>query len=411
MFRNTRPTVIGDNEFIALMALLMSLVALAIDTMLPALAVIGSDLGVINPNHNQLIISVIFLGVAIGQLLYGPLSDSVGRKPAIYLGTGIFMLGSILSLFATSFSIMLAGRLLQGLGIAGPRIVTMALIRDKYEGREMAKVMSFVITLFILAPTVAPAIGQVIISFSHWRAIFAFFLLLALITMVWLAVRQPETLAVEKRITLSLSRVLSAVREVCLNRISFGYTLTSGFLSGLFLVFLTTSPQILQGQYELGVKFPIYFAALSIAVGITTFLNGKIVMRFGMRLLCHRALYILFAVSLLYCYPAFNYNGHPPLWTFMGYLILCFFAVGFVFGNLNALAMQPLGHIAGVGAAVIGSLSTLISLPIGIFIGHSYNDTVLPLVLGFLGCSLSCILLVTWTERTADMSKISEKDS
>ncbi|MBT7953254.1 MAG: multidrug effflux MFS transporter [Gammaproteobacteria bacterium] len=411
MFRNTRPTVIGDNEFIALMALLMSLVALAIDTMLPALAVIGGDLGVINPNHNQLIISVIFFGVAIGQLLYGPLSDSIGRKPAIYIGIGIFMLGSIMSLFATNFPVMLAGRLLQGLGIAGPRIVMMALIRDKYEGREMAKVMSFVITLFILAPTIAPAIGQIIISFGHWRAIFAFFLLLSVISMVWLAIRQPETLVVEKRIPLSLSRVLSAIREVCSNRIAIGYTLTNGFLSGLFLVFLTTSPQILQEQYELGVKFPIYFAALSIAVGLTTFLNGKIVMRFGMRILCHRALYILFAVSLLYCLPAFNYNGHPPLWTFMGYLILCFFAIGFVFGNLNALAMQPLGHIAGVGAAVIGSLSTLMSLPIGIYIGHSYNGTILPLVMGFLGCSLACIVLVIWTEHTADATVKSDLDS
>jgi DHA1 family bicyclomycin/chloramphenicol resistance-like MFS transporter len=399
MFRKPGPTVIGDNEFIALMALLMSLVALTIDTMLPALAVIGRDLGVINPNHNQLIITVIFLGIAIGQLLYGPLSDSIGRKPAIYIGTGIFMLGSIMSLLATSFTLMLAGRLLQGLGIAGPRIVTMAVIRDKYEGRQMAKVMSFVITLFILAPTIAPALGQIIISFSHWRVIFAFFILLSLITMAWLAFRQPETLPIEKRIPLSLSRVWSAVCEVCSNRISFGYTLTSGFLSGLFLVFLTTSPQIMLEQYELGAKFPIYFAVICLSVGVSTFLNGKIVMRFGMRLLCRWALYILFILSLLYCFSAFDYNGHPPLWTFIGYLMLCFFCVGFLFGNLNALAMQPLGHIAGVGAAVIGSLSTLISLPIGISIGHSYNGTILPLVMGFLGCSLSCILLVTWTER------------
>ncbi len=411
MFRNTRPTVIGDSEFISLMALLMSLVALAIDTMLPALAVIGEDLAVTDANQNQLIITVIFLGLAIGQLFYGPLSDSIGRKPAIYIGTGSFMIGCLMSLFATDFSIMLAGRLLQGLGIAGPRIVTVALIRDKYEGREMAKVMSFIFTLFILAPVVAPALGQVVISVSHWRAIFALFLLLALIAMLWLAVRQPETLSVEKQIPLSLSRVLRATGEVCTNRIAFGYTLTSGFINGMFLAFLSTSPQILQEQYQLGVKFPIYFAFLAMAAGLATFLNGKIVMRYGMRPLCHRALYILFALSLLYLFPAFSHNGHPPLWSFIGFLLLSFFSIGFVFGNLNALAMQPLGHIAGVGAAVVGSLSTLISVPIGIFIGYRYDGTVLPLLLGFIVCSLASIVLAIWTEHRVDAAEITDVDS
>ncbi|MFT5133682.1 MAG: DHA1 family bicyclomycin/chloramphenicol resistance-like MFS transporter [Gammaproteobacteria bacterium] len=402
MSSNNQPNVISDQEFITLMAILMSLVALAIDTMLPALAVIGTDLGVTVANDNQLIISVIFIGLAVGQLLYGPLSDSIGRKPAIISGTGVFMLGCLMSLFATTFSFMLAGRLLQGLGIAGPRIVTIALIRDKYEGREMAKVMSFVMTLFILAPVVAPALGQGIISFAHWRAIFALLLLLGLISVCWFALRQPETLPVEKRVPLSLSRVLSAMWEVCSNRIALGYTLTAGFVSGLFLAFLTTSPQILQEQYQLGVKFPFYFALIALAVGLASFVNGKIVMRYGMLLLCHRALYIFFILSLLYWFPASSFNGHPPLWTFIGFLLLSFFCIGIVWGNLNALAMQPLGHIAGVGAAVVGSLSTLMSVPIGIFIGNSYDGTILPLLLGFILCSLSAIVLVTWTERTSD---------
>jgi len=401
MFRHTKPTVIGDNEFIALMALLMSLVALAIDTMLPALAVIGEDLGVSNANHNQLVISVIFLGLAFGQILYGPLSDSIGRKPAIYIGTGIFMLGCIMSLFSTNITIMLLGRLLQGLGIASPRSVIVALVRDKYEGREMAKVMSFIFTLFILAPVVAPALGQLIISFSHWRAIFTLFLLLAAIAMIWLALRQPETLVAENRIPFSLSRILSAVKEICLNRIAFGYTLVSGFVSGMFLAFLSSSPQILQEQYQLGVKFPLYFAILSLAVGFATFANGKLVMRFGMRLLSHWAIYAYFILSLLYLYPALSYDGHPPLWTYITYLLLCFFSIGFVFGNVNALAMQPLGHIAGVGAAVTGSLATLMSVPIGIYIGHSYNGSILPLLWGFIICSFACIVIGIWTERPA----------
>ena len=411
MFRNTRPSAIGDSEFIALMALLMSLIALAIDTMLPALAVIGGDLGVIDANHNQLIISIFILGLALGQVLYGPLSDTIGRKPVIYLGSGIFMLGCFISLFATSFLLMLAGRLIQGLGIAGIRIVIVALIRDKYKGREMAKTMSFIMTLFMLVPIIAPAIGQAIVSFSHWRVIFGFFLLLAVISIVWFYLRQPETLSIDKRVPLSLSKVLSATVEVCSNRIALGYTLVNGFINGVFLAFLTTSPQILQEQYQLGTSFPLYFALLAIAVGVATFLNGKIVMRYGMRLLCHRALYGLLVLSVLFCFPTFAYNGHPPLWSFIGFLMITLLSIGFVFSNLSSMAMQPLGHIAGVGAAVIGFLSTLMSVPIAIFIGHSYNGTITPLLMGFIACSLAGIVLAIWTERTAGTAESLKADS
>ena len=398
---NTKTAAIGDSEFIALMALLISLVALSIDTMLPALSTIGADLGVNEANHNQLIISVFYFGLAIGQVFYGPLSDSIGRKPAIYIGTSIFAIACLMSVFAGSFSFMLLARLLQGIGIAGPRIVTMALIRDKFHGNEMARVMSFIMTLFILAPVIAPMFGQLIISFSSWRIIFAVFLLLAIVAMLWLGIRQPETLAEDKRIPLSLSRVMAAVREICANRIALGYTLTNGFLSALFLAFLSTSPQIIQEQYEQGVLFPLYFAILCLAIGFATFVNGRVVMRFGMRALCHSGVYIFTTLSVLFLLPAYLYQGHPPLWAYMLYMSLAFFAIGFVYGNLNALAMEPLGHIAGVGAAVVASLSTLLSLPIGIYIGFSYNGTVIPLLLGFVGCGVSCIVLIAWTEKTA----------
>lgn len=400
MLFRSRPTRIGDLEFISLMALLMSMVALGIDTMLPALGVIGHELGVEDNNQTQLIISLIFLGIAIGQLLYGPLSDSIGRKPAISLGIIVFMLGSIMSLIASDFSTMLTGRLLQGIGLAGPRLVTIALIRDKFEGREMARVMSFVFTLFILTPVVAPALGQLIITFSHWRSIFGLFLFLFLISLVWLGLRQPETLSPEKRIPWSLKGIISAVKEVCSNRIAFGYTLTSGFINALFLAFLSTSPQILQQQYGLGAKFPAYFALLSIAVGLATFINGKLVTRLGMRMLSLWPMYFFLIVSILYLFPSHVFNGHPPLWTFIAYLMMGLFAIGFVFGNLNALAMQPLGHIAGIGAAVVGSLSTFMSVPLGIYIGHSYDGTILPLMYGFVICGALSIMLALWTEKS-----------
>lgn len=389
----------GFPEFVALMALLMSIVALTIDTMLPALVTIGMELGVSDPNHNQYIISVFFLGLAFGQLLYGPLSDSIGRKPSIYIGVAIFMFGCVLSLTAESFNVMLIGRLLQGFGAASPRVISVALIRDLYEGRRMAQVMSYVMALFILVPVIAPALGQLIITLIHWRAIFVVFLLLSCTATLWLAIRQPETLPAAQRTPLSLTRVLKAVADVCAIRTTLGYAITSGFIAGLFLAFLSTSPQILQVQYQLGDLFPLFFAMIACSIGLASFLNGRLVMRLGMHLLARRALWSLLGLSLLYSLPAYLYGGQPPLWTLISYLLAALFSVGLLFGNLNALAMQPLSHLAGVGAAVVGSLSTLISLPLGIFIGHCYDGTVLPLLAGFGACSLAAIIMFTWAGR------------
>jgi DHA1 family bicyclomycin/chloramphenicol resistance-like MFS transporter len=191
-------------EFVALMALMTSLVALSTDAMLPALPLIGGDLGVRNPNNNQLVLSVFFLGVTVGQMLFGPLSDSAGRKPAIYAGLVLFMLGCLLSIIATDFPTMLAGRVLQGIGVAGPRTVTVALIRDQYEGPAMARIMSFVMTVFILVPVAAPMLGQGLLFVADWRAIFVLFLALAVLALGWFALRQPETLPAERRNALSL---------------------------------------------------------------------------------------------------------------------------------------------------------------------------------------------------------------
>jgi DHA1 family bicyclomycin/chloramphenicol resistance-like MFS transporter len=404
MIHSNTHSTIGYREFVALMALMISLVALAIDTMLPALAQIGADFGVADPNDNQLVITSLFLGLAIGQLFYGPLSDSIGRKPCIYLGIVVFIAGCLLSLFATSFTLMIAGRLLQGLGVAGPRIVTVALIRDQYEGRKMAQVMSLVMTLFILMPVVAPALGQGILIVAHWRAIFAAMLVLALVAAVWFALRQPETLPPEKRAAFSPRGVFAAVRVVCLTRTALGYTLVSGLVSGLFIGFLSSSQQLLQIQYELGGQFPLYFAIIALSIGAASFVNARLVLRHGMVVLSAWSLGLFFGASLLYTIFVLLLSGQPPLWSFMGFLLFAFFCIGILFGNLNALAMQPLGHIAGVGAAVTGSLSVFLSLPIGILIGGAYDGTVLPLLVGFTLCSLVAIGLQVWTERSSSPS-------
>jgi DHA1 family bicyclomycin/chloramphenicol resistance-like MFS transporter len=389
---------IGFGEFVALMATLTALVALSIDMVLPALPAIGATLGVQRANDNQLVVSLLFLGFGLGQLFYGPLSDAVGRKPAAYIGLVLFTAGCVLALLSRTFPWMLAGRLLQGIGVAGPRTITIALVRDKFEGRAMARVMSLITMVFILVPIVAPAIGQMILAVSGWRAIFVVYLAMGLIAAVWFHLRQEETWPSSRRMAFSIRRMAAAVREVVTTRRSIGYTVASGFVFGGFLGYLTSAQQILQEQYALGTRFPVYFAILAIAIGGASFANASLVMRHGMHALSTWSLRGICTISIAFAAFATSHAGHPPLWTLMAYLMLSFFGIGLLFGNLNALAMQPLGHIAGTGAAVVGASSMLISLAFGTWIGQSYNGTVLPLVFGFAILSACSILISWWAE-------------
>ena len=384
-------------EFVALLAMMMSLAALSIDAVLPALTIIGGELGVEYENTNQLIISFLFLGMSGGQIFYGPLSDAAGRKPAIYIGFIIFISGTLLSLFAHCFTLMLAGRALQGLGAASPRVVSIAIVRDRYEGQKMAQVMSFIMTIFIIIPILAPALGQLILSVSGWRSIFGLFLFLAFFSLIWFSLRLPETLEKEKRIPFSPVRIISSVREILNTRQSFAYTIISGLIFGSFLGYLNSSQQILQIQYGLGDKFPLYFGILAIAFGTATLMNSKLVTFFSMKNLILRAMQAFVILSGVFLVFSLAQNGHPPFLSFMLYLIPLFFTIGILFGNLNALAMEPLDHIAGIGASTVGSLSTFTALAIGTVIGQSYNGTILPLISGFLllgATALGIILLV-----------------
>ena len=395
---SSKPPTIGLGEFVALMATLTALVALSIDMVLPALPAIGASLGVERANDNQLIVSLLFLGFGLGQLFYGPLSDATGRKPAAYVGLALYTVGCLLALMARSFPLILAGRFLQGVGVAGPRTITLALVRDKFEGREMARVMSLIMGVFILVPIVAPALGQMVLAVLGWRAIFGVYLAMGLFAFVWFAARQDETLPVTRRMPFSLRRSAAAAREVLTNRRSIGYTVASGYVFGAFLGYLTSAQQILQQQYALGTQFPLYFALLAVAIGGASFLNAHLVVRYGMRALTTWSLRGICAVSIGFTAIAVIADGHPPLWMLMTYFMVSFFGIGLLFGNLNALAMQPLGHIAGTGAAIVGATSMLISLALGTWIGQSYNGTVLPLVVGFAVLSACSIVAAWWAE-------------
>lgn len=381
-------------EFVALMAMMMSLTALSIDAMLPALTEIGTDLGVIEANDNQLIISTLFLGLAIGQLFYGPLSDAFGRKPAVYVGLMFFALGCLVSIFATSLPVMLLGRALQGFGLSGTRTISVAIIRDRFKGDQMAQVMSFVMATFILVPCIAPFLGQSILYIAHWSYIFWTILGLGFGLFIWFSARQQETLPKGRRIKFQGRMMIRAAKEVFTTRASIGYTLAAGFVSSAFVGFLNSSQQIFQVQFELQDDFPLFFALVALSVGTASFVNGRMVLKHGMKKMVNWAALGVFLFSSLFLFIMIGFIPTPSLLFFMIYLCATVFCTGILFGNLNSLAMEPLGHIAGMGAAIVGSVSTFISVPFGAYIGMCYNGTVLPLVVGFSVFGLLTIIVV-----------------
>jgi MFS transporter, DHA1 family, multidrug resistance protein len=401
-----RSDVIGFGEFVALTATMTALVALSIDMILSALPAICATLGVQRANDSQLIVSLLFLGFGLGQYFYGPVSESVGRKPAVYIGMALFSAGCLLALLARTFPMMLVGRVLQGVGVGGPRAMTIAIVRDKFEGRAMARVMSLIMAVFILVPVIAPSIGQAVLAVGGWRTIFGIYLALGLVVWVWFAWRQEETLVPSRRIPLSAGNIARGAREVFTHRLALGYTLAAGLIYGAFIGYLSSVQQMLQQQYALGSRFPLYFATLAISLGGASLCNARLVGRHGMRHLAGRALRLVFAVSILFLGVAASRSGQPPLWTLMVYLLVSFFGIGLLFGNLNALAMQPLGHIAGVGAAVVGGSQTLISLALGTLIGQSYDNTVLPLVAGFAILSGLALAVMWFAEAGSPVARV-----
>lgn len=386
-------------EFITLVAFVTALVALATDIMLPALGYIGDSLNVANPNHTQFVISAFFLGLAMGQVVSGPLSDRFGRKPVIYVGYGIFLLGTVVSMLTTHWEILLASRVLQGLGASAPRIAIMALVRDLYEGRGMARIMSIVSAIFIIVPVIAPALGQVVLAMAGWRAIFAVLAVLALSSVLWLGFRQPETLPLDRRRPFSVAVLWAGFKEILRTPATMGYTLCAGLIFGVFMGYLSSAQQVFQTTFLVGDWFAAYFAIAAISIGLASYLNSRLVMDMGMRPLTRRALLCIIGFALAFLPVVVMTGGVPPLWAFMIWLLATFFCLGILFGNLNALAMEPMGHMAGLGAAFVGSLSTLMSLPIGLAVGQFYDGTVYALVIGFGLCGLGAFVVMQATTK------------
>jgi len=374
---------ISFRERIALYALLTSITSISIDALLPGLRQIGADVGVTPPLSTQHVISLFIFGMAFGELLLGPLSDAMGRKKALVLGLCVYALGTIIAMLAGSLEMVILGRFLQGVGVSGPKIATRAMIRDQFEGDAMARAMSFMFTLFILVPMLAPALGQGIIALGGWRSVFALYLVLAGLLGLWLVVRQPETLPAEKRIAFRPKLLLSNGRRILSNRRVAMLIAATGFVFGAQLLYLSTAADLFLDAYGIAETFPFYFAVLAAGIGLASFLNARLVQRFGMDAMARFAFAGLVSAGVLMLLASILWGGRPPLAVLMLLGFAAFFAIGVLFGNLNAMAMRSLGQVAGLGASLIASGSSLIATLFAVGMGAFYDGTMLNLSMGF----------------------------
>lgn len=378
-----QPSNMSRTEFVALCAMMFATIAFSIDAMLPALPEIGAELSPDNLNKAQLILTSFVLGMGIGTFFTGPLSDAFGRKPVIIGGALIYCACAAIGWAAQSLELVLVARLLQGVGAAGPRIVTMAIIRDLYSGREMARLVSIVMLFFTLVPAIAPSLGAIIIAFSSWRGVFVAFMVFSLASILWLGLRLPEPLAKENRRPFRLPVLLSAVSEMwAIPMVRISIVVQTLCLAMLFTM-LSSVQQIYDITFGRGDEFPLWFGGVAIVAGSASLLNAWVVMRLGMRFLVTVTLgaqvfcsFAMLAASLTLP------NGTMLFAIFVIWQTTVFFQVGMTLGNLNAMAMEPLGHMAGTAASVMGAIATVIGAGMAVPFGLAFNGTPVPMAAG-----------------------------
>jgi MFS transporter, DHA1 family, multidrug resistance protein len=398
--QNTRPA-----EFIALVAALTAMVAMSIDAMLPALGIISTELGAAHPNDRHLIILLFFGGLSIGTLVFGAVSDSIGRKSSIYIGMLFYLVGALLCFSATSFTMLIVGRIIQGFGAASPRVVSMAMVRDGAKGADMARIMSYVMSVFMLVPIIAPSIGQLVLLYGDWRMIFLGFIVMGALVTLWLHFRQDETLPIEKRTAFHASVLWDSAKEVVSNPIALGYTLANGFIFAGFNIFLATSQQVIGEQYAQGTMFPIWFACLAGGIAIAMILNGRYVRQIGLQRISHWAT-IAFLINwvtvLAVCWLT---QGHPPFPLLMVFFFISFFCSGMTFGNYQAMALEPMGHIAGMAAAISGAMSSLMAILFGGLAARYYDGSITPIALSFVVYAALAYATIRWAEANRPVKK------
>ena len=401
----TTKKALSRTEYIILMSVVVAVEALAIDAILPALSFMSHEFGLDGTNSRQFIVSSLFIGYGFGVLVFGIASDSLGRKRPVYIGFLIFLIGTLVAIYATSFEMLLLGRIMQGFGVAGPQIIPTAITRDLYKGRGMAEIMSLIMMVFMVVPAIAPLIGQGVLLFSNWQGVFVMLAVYALFALSWFTIRLPETLAPKDRVPFSFLQVWSSIKEVLRNKRVIKFTTAEGLAFGAILAYLSTAQQIFQEHFELGEMFPLVFGALAIVMMVASFVNSKLVEKLGMHFLVLRGAIVLFLASSVYLAFIMLNTVSVPLWTFLIYASISYFCLGILFGNMHSLAMEQVGHVAGTAASVIGFLSTLFAVIIAAFIGSFYNDSVTPIVIGFALLMLP-IIYITLSDQKYGLKRL-----
>ena len=383
---------LSTGEFVIIIALNFSLIAFSIDAILPALPDIASELIPSSPNKTQFIISSFLVGMGIATLFAGPLSDSFGRKKIICIGGTIFLFGTIIAGTANNLEVVLIGRFIQGLGVAGPRVAALAIVRDLYAGRKMAQIMSISMIFFTFVPAVAPMIGALILINFGWRSIFTGFIIFLIIAVGWLLLRQPETLVKNDRVSFAFSRIYKSLIDCFTDKIFVISTILQTLTFSILFASISTIQQVFDISYDKASSFPYWFGLIALISGSGSFINSYLVVKMGMRRLISVGFVIGTGASL--CLKLFNLFYLIPFSLYFVWQLCVFFMIGLIIGNLNALAMQPMGHIAGLAASIIGSASTIFGVLIAIPIGLSFKNSPDPLIIGTLCLSSLSFLIL-----------------
>jgi DHA1 family bicyclomycin/chloramphenicol resistance-like MFS transporter len=386
-------------EFVLLIALVMALGSMSIDNLLPAFEPIRTAFGVPDANEMQLILTAYMAGFAIMQIVWGPLSDVVGRRPVLMAGLALYTVGTLLAIFARSYEVLLLARIVQGFGGAATRVLAVTIVRDRFSGREMARVMSLTIMVFIIVPVFAPALGSLFLVLGGWRLIFVSMLALVLILATWFGLRMPETLHPAYRMPLSLRAVGRGVAKTVSNRTAVGYATAMALSMASLMSYLNSTQQIFETTiYGLGNLFVLVFGGVAICMGAASFANSRLVRRFGMRRLSHAGLLGFIAVTGTLAAVAVATGGRPPLAVLLPMLGAAHFLLSLTMPNFNAMAMEPLGDVAGTASSFIGAYTTLMGALGGLVVGQAFNGTIIPLAAGYLSFGLLALAAVLWTE-------------
>lgn len=378
-------------------AMLMATNAVAIDIMLPALPDMGARFGVAQENDRQLIVISYMIGFSISQLVYGPITDRFGRRNVLFISLGCYAVAGVCCIYSPNFATLIAARVFQGASAGGSRVIAVSAARDLYAGRTMAKVMSLAMIVFMAAPILAPSIGQALLQFLDWKGIFWFLAGFGAAMFLWVLIRLRETLPPERRVPLNLRTMAVNYYRILRTRESLGYTVASGLVFGGLMSYVSSSEQLYHEVYHTGAMFPIWFAGAAGAMSVSNLINSRFVERFGMRKMSHGALIGFVAVTAVHAFLALQ--GPVPFPLFYGLMLIAFFMIGFQGPNYSAIAMEPLGELAGSAAALIGFASSFASALIGGYIARQFNGAITPIMVGQFAVAVLALAAVLWTER------------